>query len=237
MIINWIRRTVRDIERRTWLVIVLVVLVLFVFISLPSQGGTVSLPAFQATLDAASTQNNIPYPTMVAQLSQTPFEAIVTHMAPTVMLQGFVEIRQFAASAHADNERDHIYWSAAQATGPANTDKCGDTRTAWSTLEPTSLGTLNLYFAQLVRPTEVRVHQSFNPGFITRIDLIDIYGKIHTVFESVPQTNPQCPFVLVIPVKDADYPTNTVTVYIDQSGSVSGWDQIDAVELIGTAYN
>jgi len=237
MIINWIRRTVRDIERRTWLVIVLVVVVLFIFFSLPSQGGKVSLAVFQTTLDAASTQNNIPYPTLVARLSQTPFDAVITHTAPTIMLQGFVEIRQFAASAHADNERDHVYWSAAQATGPANTEQCGDARTAWSTLEPTSVGTLNLYFAQLVLPTEVRVHQTFNPGYVTRVDLADIYGKTHTIYEAVPQINPQCPFVLVIPVKDADYATNTVTVYLDQSGSTSGWDQIDAVELIGTAYN
>jgi len=99
------------------------------------------------------------------------------------------------------------------------------------------LGTLNLYFAQLVRPTQVRIHQNFNPGYITRVDLIDIYGEPHTIYESVPIPNPQCPFVLVIPVVDADYATNTAVVYIDQTGSTTGWNQIDAVELIGTDYN
>jgi len=235
--INWLRRKVREIERRTWLVIVLIVLFLIIFISVPGQGGVVSVPVLQVTLNAASTQTNVPYPTLAAQLSQTPVDAVATFIAPTFALQGAVEVRQFAASARADSERDRVYWSAAQATGPVNSDKCGDTRTAWSTTEPTSQGALTLYFAQLVRPTEARIHQNFNPGYITRVDLIDLYGKPRTIYEAVPQPNPQCPFVLVIPIKDADYATNSMVIYVDQSGSATGWNEIDAVELFGTAYN
>jgi len=237
MVINWLRRKFREVERRTWLVIVLVVLLLVIFFSVPGQGGTVSLPVLQVTLDAASTQANIPYPTLAAQLSQTPVDAIATFIAPTLALQGAVEVRQFAASARADSERDHVYWSAAQATGPVNSEQCADARTAWSTVEQTSQGSLTLYFAQLVRPTEARIHQNFNPGYVTRVDLIDLYGEAHPIYQAVPQPNPQCPFVLVIPIKDADYATNTMIVYVDQAGSITGWNEIDAVELIGIAYN
>jgi hypothetical protein len=42
----------------------------------------------------------------------------------------------------------------------------------------------------------------------------------------------QCPFVLVIPV-EADYASNTVIVTVDQTTSPGGWNQIDAVELVG----
>ncbi len=237
MIINWLRHKVREIERRTWLIIVLVVLFLVIIVSLPTSGGSVNLAALQGTLNAASTMTNVPYPSLAAQLTQTPIEAVATSIAPTVALEGAVEMHQFAASARADNEREKIYWSAAQATGPSNTDKCGDIRTAWSTAQPNSQGTLNLYFAQLVRPTQVRIYQNFNPGFITRVDLTDVYGKAHTIYQSVPQPVALCPFVLVIPIKGADYATNTVTVYLDQTGSTGGWNEIDAVELIGTSYN
>ena len=109
MILNWIRRTFRQIERRTWLAILLVALFFIIIIALPTQGGSVSLPVLQTTLDAASTLTNIPYPTLAAQISQTPIEAVITFTAPTLALEGATEVRQFAASARADTERDKVY--------------------------------------------------------------------------------------------------------------------------------
>ena len=142
----------------------------------------------------------------------------------------------YAASAEATSEIDPLTQGAVQAAGPPNTTECGDFATAWATKKPTDSAALTLLYPELVKPTGVIVYETFNPGFISRIDFMDIYGEFHTIYEGQPQVRAQCPFQLVVAIDNADYEGSRLVVYIDQTTSLGGWDQIDAVELIGIRH-
>jgi hypothetical protein len=196
----------------------------------------VSPELVQPTIDAASTQASLAVPTFTANLTRTPIEAAVTAAAPTLSLAGAEEVRQYAASAQADSQLGELDYAAVQVTGPPNTDSCGDFPTAWATLSPDSTGVLTVYFGQLVTPSRIQIYQTFNPGFITQVSVTDILGGVHLVYEGVPQPDPECPSILTIPIPNADYAGNVVTITLDQTGSPGGWNEIDAVELIGIKY-
>ncbi len=237
MIIDEFRRFVRGIERRVWLALLGIGLVVLVLVSIPSPSGGVDPASFQATLNAAATQQSVPYPTLRAVLTLTPVDAIVTHVGPTLALEGLTEVRQYAASATADNSRGTLDYSAVQAAGPPNTLTCGDARTAWASLNPTGPATLTLLYAQLVIPTQITVYQSFNPGYIRYVNVRDAAGKIHTVYSANAAPGGPCPGILTIDIPNADYGANTVLLLLDQTGSAGGWNEIDAVQLVGTKYN
>lgn len=237
MIVDSFRRIIRGIDHRVWLAIAAGGLLVVLILSVPVDPNRPSMDVILMTLDASSTQTIPPYATLSARLSQTPFEAVITEIAPTFALQGLQEVRQYAAAARADSERGSLEWGAIQSIGAPNTTTCGDSRSAWSTVQPNGQGTLTLYFVQLVRPTAILIHETYNPGFVTRVTVIDNAGQEHVVYEAAPGLAFQCPFVRVILIDKADFAANTITITVDQSTSVGGWDQIDAVELIGTRYN
>ncbi|NDJ54466.1 MAG: hypothetical protein GYB68_15455 [Chloroflexi bacterium] len=187
----------------------------------------------QVTIDAASTQQAQFAPTFAAQLTSTPPELRLTQAAPTIALGGRFFMRQFAAGAVATSEISPLDWGAVQAIGEPDTEECGDFRTAWATEVPTQSATITLYYAQIVTPTGIVVYQSFNPGFVTRVETIDVFGEVRSAYESTPAAFPTCPYGLVIPILNADYDTAVVRVFINQAASTGGWNQIDAVELIG----
>ena len=195
------------------------------------------LQTLELTLNAVATQSNAYVPTLTTRLSQTPPAQALTGAAPTLSLAGRQEARMFAAAAEASSEADTLRQGAVQATGPPDTPECGDFTTAWATKKPDGTGSITLLYPELVTPTGVQVFQTFNPGFIIRIDFIDIYGDIHTIYESTPQPRNQCPFTLVVAIQDADYKGNRLTIYVDQTTSTGGWNQIDAVQLIGIKHN
>jgi hypothetical protein len=237
MIVDWFRHTIRSIDRRVWLAIALFALLGGLIVSIPVDSNRPSMDVIQVTLDAASTQEHLPYLTLAAQLTQTPFEAVVADVAPTLAMAGLQEIRQYAAASEADSELGTLEWGAIQAVGPPNTTTCGDSRSAWATSQPNEQGVLTLYYVQLVKPTAILIHETYNPGFITRVIVTDNQGQEHIVYEAEPALSFQCPFVRVILINKADYAANSITITVDQSTSVGGWNQIDAVELIGIRYN
>jgi hypothetical protein len=235
--INEFRRFVRGIERGVWLTILGVVIAIFVCIAISSQPVVITPEQLQPTLNAAATQQNIPYASLSSGLTSTPVEAMLTQMGPTLALEGLSEVHQYAASASADSARTNLDWGAVQAAGPPNTINCGDARTAWATLSPNGQGVLTLLFPQLVVPTHIYIHQSFNPGFVQHVNVRDLYGKQHTVYTTTPSAIGACPDTLIVDIPNADFAGNTVIVYLDQTTSAAGWDEIDAVELVGTRYN
>lgn len=189
----------------------------------------------QQTIDVASTQSNLNIPTIAANMTQTPIQAALTAAAPTISLEGRQEVQQYAASAWATTEGAELEQSALQATGPPNTEGCKNAPSAYASASPGEQAVLTLFYPQLVTPTGILIHQSFSPGYISQIVITDNYGEVHTVYEATPQPFDLCPFTLPVPIIDADYQANIVTIYIDQLGA--GWNQIDAVQLVGIRYN
>ncbi|MCJ7717552.1 MAG: hypothetical protein MUO54_13665 [Anaerolineales bacterium] len=83
---------------------------------------------------------------------------------------------------------------------------------------------------------EIIIYESYNPDQVSKVEVQDPERKgFYTVLQKNPhQVDRLCPFELVVPVKDIDFLTNTVRITVDQSQLGLGWNEIDAVQLIGT---
>jgi hypothetical protein len=124
--------------------------------------------------------------------------------------------------------------NASQAIGEPDTPRCGDYQTAWATAGSDTVETLVLTYTLSVHVTSINVVQSFNPNQVSRVDLIGDFGRAYTVYEGQPmQVDQPCPYTLAIPVDKTDTRFKTVRITVDQSVLGLGWNQIDAVELIG----
>ncbi|MEW5870855.1 MAG: hypothetical protein AB1894_16400 [Chloroflexota bacterium] len=151
----------------------------------------------------------------------------------TPVPQGQVELWQWASSATASSEYGSSDWSASQATGEPNTTICGDYTTAWASQGSDTVEWLELRYATPVIPSQVQIHQSYNPSQITRVELLDTNGQYHTVYEGTPAPAAECPYFMPIDVPPADYLAVGVRIHIDQSQLGLGWNEIDAAALVG----
>jgi hypothetical protein len=139
-----------------------------------------------------------------------------------------VSPRQWASDATASSEYTADRWSANQATGAPNTDACGDIATAWTSASSGSDPEwLNLSFATPVQATGVRVHETYNSGFIYQVDLVDTSGQKHTIWTGTDNT--ACPGWFEITFPKSEYSVNSVVLYT----KIAGWEEVDAVELLG----
>ncbi len=149
---------------------------------------------------------------------------------------------QWATSATASSTYSHektpdsaLSYAPMKAAGKPDVEAYGDSGNSW-TSEQADAGIewLELGFAKPVNATEVRIRQSFYPGAIIKLELIDEAGAKHAVWEGSD---------------DAVYPASTIswfsrsfekTAYKAKglrvtlaTNAVSGWNEIDAVQLVG----
>jgi hypothetical protein len=143
---------------------------------------------------------------------------------------GGAEISQFAYQAFGSSEFSATDWSAMQATGAPNTSGCGDLPTAWSSAHSMPGATLQLFFAQPVIPTRLVIYETYNPGAIFMVEVLN-FSDAAPVFQGSPTVIAECPHQMIIEITDVDEPTYAVTLTLDQENDA--WNQIDAVELIG----
>lgn len=146
---------------------------------------------------------------------------------------------QWAISARASSEYRATNYGAMQATEAPNVAKYGDNGRAWAA-KAADQGEewIKLTFARPVRATGVRVVQSFNPGAVVRIEVIDAAGVATTVWRGPDATNYTRNEVGVLAV---DFPATAspvarVKIVLNEK-AVAGWNEIDAVQLIGSAAN
>lgn len=155
--------------------------------------------------------------------------------APPLEGQGSMAlIRQWASEAQASSEYGDPAWSAAQATGEPNTPECGDHQTAWASSTSNTREWINLFYPTPVYATEIHIYQTYNPDQVVMVDLIDMQGNYINVYKGQPQKieNP-CPYILSISTASSGVLAQGVRITIDQSIIRLGWNEIDAVELIG----
>ena len=157
-------------------------------------------------------------------------QPVITDIPP---LQGG-QVRQWAAGAEASSEFADPEWAAIQAVGEPNTPRCGDYQTAWATAGSDIEATLVLKYTQDIQVTGINIVQSFNPDQVIQVELVGNFNRGVTVYEREPrQVDQPCPFILTIPVERTEQTYDRVRITIDQSVLGLGWNQIDAVELIG----
>lgn len=142
------------------------------------------------------------------------------------------EFGQWAASATASSEYDISDYSAMQAAGPPNTYEYGDRATAWvSDHANDGAEWLELVYATPVYATQVRVRESFHCGAIIRVTLIDTDGLEHIIWEGTRSEITELNWFEVT-VALTSYLTDTVRLDLD-TAAILGWNEIDAVELVG----
>jgi hypothetical protein len=145
-------------------------------------------------------------------------------------------LEQWASAATGTSEYGETDWSFAQMTGEPDTATCGDNGTAWASQDATGRAVVQLTFAQAVIPSQINVYQTFNPGAIVEIDVGNSSNpnKVLPLSHSVDAPgNSTCPGVFSLDVSGVDVPIDFVVIYIDQS-KTQNWDEIDAVQLVGT---
>lgn len=175
-----------------------------------------------------------PAPTVTAEVEATRSpEELQSLPAEFVSVQG-QSIRQWAVSAEASSSFADPEWAAEQATGSPNTPRCGDYQTAWATAGSDSVATITLKFPLAVHVTAVNIIQSFNPDQVTTVELIGPFERASIIYDQKPQQVDQpCPYTLAIPVERTEGRFDTIRVTLDQSVLGLGWNEIDAVELVG----
>jgi hypothetical protein len=142
------------------------------------------------------------------------------------------EISQFATEAKASSQYSQPGWSAMQAIGAPNTVNCGDFSSAWASLSSSGKDWILLTYTQSVIPTRIIIYQTYHPGAVSRVEVVDEAGNLIMIYQAVPAITSQCPDFLEIEVTDVNTLVRSVRVTIDQS-SHNGWSEIDAVQLLG----
>jgi hypothetical protein len=123
-------------------------------------------------------------------------------------------------------------WGPEQATGAPDTMQAGDMTTAWAPRQPDGGAEwLKLEFNREVMIAEVRVRETYNPGAVVKVTALLAGGEEALIWEGAEEPA-QAPvdrsFLNPQPIK-----ARMVKIYLD-TAKVSGWNEIDAVELIGT---
>ena len=135
---------------------------------------------------------------------------------------------QWATGATASSEYSSSSWSAAQATGPPDTNGCGDISTAWAPGTPgTGPEWLEVTFDFPVVATGVEVHETYLGGFITQIDVRLASGGLETVWTGTDTT--PCPGIFRATWPATSEPVTGVRI----ATQIAGFEEIDAVRLLG----
>ncbi len=149
------------------------------------------------------------------------------------------KVKQWVAKAiKIENEmakeaREHPpSWSPNQAAGPPNSQPMGDRVTAWATMaENAGKEWLELDYVAPFIAHQVRIHETFNPGAVVALVLKGENGQ-EIVRIPVVDTARAAPEWLEVSFDATTVPVQSVRVILDTS-KVSGWNEIDAVELVG----
>jgi len=177
-----------------------------------------------------------------AALQENSFDAVAETAVLTATekpLPSFFQegvLRQWASEAEASSSYADPEWGAQQALGMPNTDHCGDFQTAWASAGSDDVDWLKLKYLKDVHVTTVNIMQSFNPNQVVKVELSNARGDVLIVYEQPPKAVDQpCPYTLSIFVERTAARYDTVRITVDQSYLGLGWNEIDAVELIGVS--
>ena len=217
---------------------------------------TLSVPATFQLIAAATDAAGRPTPAFVEWSSEDPAVATVDHATGVVTAVGVgmtnvsasvgsvkasipvrVEpadfLRQWAANATASSSysNDPEIWSAWQATGAPNVTTCEDESRSWASLDFNE-DWLELTYAEPVRPSEIVIHEVWAPGSIVKVEVKDLAGAYHVVYQASTQVRAECLRKLTIPVEGVTELVNVVRVTVDQRVR-KDWNEIDAVRLSG----
>jgi hypothetical protein len=139
---------------------------------------------------------------------------------------------QATASSSYNDAKGQEGWSANQATGAPNVDKYGDDSKAWTSKTPDAgIEWLDLTYPKAVHAEEVRVRESCGSGAVIKVEVFDEQGGAHNVWAGNDPTT-ELNYLMVKFPKTA-YKTGRVKITL-ATNVVPGWNEIDAVQLVGS---
>jgi hypothetical protein len=123
-------------------------------------------------------------------------------------------------------------WSVDQVTGPPNTPGAGDLQTAWASASQDGQDEwLLLEYLSRVVPSEVIVHETYNPGALVRVTVFDWWGTEHDLWQGTDPTPTTVRRGISKVKAGAPVTTRWIKIYLD-SRTVPGWNEIDAVGIV-----
>jgi hypothetical protein len=139
---------------------------------------------------------------------------------------------QATASSTYNDAQGTASWSANQATGAPNVDNYGDNGNAWtSKTQDGGIEWLDLKYPRPVHATEVRVRESCGSGAVIKIEVFDEQGAAHAVWQGNDPTTELN--YLMVKFPKTTFKTDRVKVTL-ATNVIPGWNEIDAVQLVGT---
>ena len=169
-----------------------------------------------------------------SELGPTPISSDLEDLPPEFVFVQGQQIRQWAVEAEASSEYANPEWAAIQVVGAPDTNRCGDYQTAWATAGSDSTAWLEVRFPLAVHVTAVNIIQSFNPNQVVKVELLGAFDRSIEIYNQPPtQVDQPCPYTLPIPIEKTGGRFDAVRITVDQSVLGLGWNQIDAVELVG----
>lgn len=135
----------------------------------------------------------------------------------------------WASGAGASTQYGDDQWSANQVKGEPDTTGCGDFPTAWASKTPDGRAEwLLVSYEEVVIAKGVRIHETFNPGAVSKIE--GLIGGVWTTLWEGKDPNASCPGYAEILFPMA-LPLQMIRVHLDAPGT-PGWNEIDAVGLL-----
>lgn len=127
-------------------------------------------------------------------------------------------------------------WSASRALGSPDTNTYEDNETAWAP-ESRDGNTefISVAFQTAVYATGVVVRETWGNGFVTQIDLIDTDDGEHIIWSETDTSMPGAPVNFTIEFAKTAYLVKGVKVTTDTNHNLETWEEIDAIQLRGTA--
>jgi len=123
-------------------------------------------------------------------------------------------------------------WSPGRAAGPPDTANAGDYATAWASQAPDGgKEWLQLKYAKSVEINEINIHETYNPGALSKVSAIMPDGSEKVIWQGTEDPDDG---VVERAVKvPKGIRSDQIRIELDTS-RVPGWNEIDAVELVGT---
>lgn len=126
-------------------------------------------------------------------------------------------------------------WSGSQALGAPDTFSHGDINTAWAPLlNSDGLQSITLGYTTPVYAYGAIIRETYNPGFVTQVEVIDTNDVNHVVWSGTDTSPADQISDFAVNWTQTTYLVDGLKITIDTDHH-SSWEEIDAVQLRGTA--
>jgi hypothetical protein len=130
-----------------------------------------------------------------------------------------------------EQQRTIAGWAPMQAAGAPNADPARDDPNAWAPRDPEcGLQWLELVYPVADRVEGVRIHETCAHGAIAEVRARDTGGAWHVLWSGATEAQVDGPLELLF--APTSFRTQTLRIVLD-THRTPGWNEIDAVELLG----